>query len=84
MRTCVLQPATGGGSHRVPLVRRGRKPRDDLRRENITDGELASQRRVQGVDDLGEVEEVLLAADGRPSVVRKGGEPPARPRPRQP
>lgn len=64
----------------VPLVHRGRKLRDNLRRENITDEELASELRVQGIDDLDEVEEVLLEGDGQLSVVRKDSEPPARSR----
>lgn len=68
----------------VPLVRHGRVLRENLKRENITDEELASQLRVQGVDDLGEVEEVLLEGDGQLSVVRKDSERPTRSRPRQP
>lgn len=81
--------------YRVPLVRRfvhassvrlvsdGRLLRQNLRRENITDDELWSQLRTQGVEDLDEVDEVLLEGDGQLSVVRTDRERPQRPRRRQ-
>ena len=64
----------------VPLVRRGRLLRENLRRENITDDELASQLRVAGVDSLEDVDDVTLEGDGQLSVVRKDREEPHRER----
>ena len=64
----------------VPLVRRGRLLRANLRRENITDDELASQLRVAGVDSLEQVDDVTLEGDGQLSVVRKDAEEPQRAR----
>jgi len=60
----------------VPLVRDSRPIRDNLARENITDEELRSQLRKEGVDDLAEVREVILEGDGQLSVVRKDEERP--------
>ena len=67
----------------VPLVRRGRLLRANLRRENITDDELASQLRVAGVDSLEQVDDVTLEGDGQLSVVRKDSEDPQQERRRQ-
>jgi uncharacterized membrane protein YcaP (DUF421 family) len=68
----------------VPLVRRGRLLRENMRRENITDDELASQLRVAGVDTLDDVDDVTLEGDGQLSVVRKDGqEPTVRPKRRE-
>ena len=64
----------------VPLVRRGRLLRENMRRENITDDELASQLRVAGVDRLEDVDDVTLEGDGQLSVVRKDEEQPHRER----
>jgi uncharacterized membrane protein YcaP (DUF421 family) len=55
----------------VHLFRDGRLLRKNLAKENITDEELWSQLRSQGVDDLDEVDEVILEGDGQLSVVRK-------------
>ena len=60
----------------VPLVRDSRPIRDNLARENITDEELRSQLRKEGIDDLAEVREVILEGDGQLSVVRKDEERP--------
>jgi uncharacterized membrane protein YcaP (DUF421 family) len=67
----------------VALVRRGELLERNLRKENVTREELASQLRVQGVDDMDEVEEVLLEGDGQLSVVRKDAERPHVPRRRE-
>ena len=64
----------------VHLVRDGRMLRHTKKKENLTDEELRSELRTQGVDDLDEVDEVILEGDGRISVVRKDSEQPARPR----
>jgi|tagenome__1003787_1003787.scaffolds.fasta_scaffold20911683_3 uncharacterized membrane protein YcaP (DUF421 family) len=62
----------------VTLVRHGEAIEQNLRKENVTREELASQLRVQGVDDLDEVEEVLLEGDGQLSVVRTDSAAPQR------
>ena len=67
----------------VPLVRRGRLLRANLRKENITDDELASQLRVAGVESLEQVDDVTLEGDGQLSVVRKDSEEPQQERRRQ-
>jgi uncharacterized membrane protein YcaP (DUF421 family) len=64
----------------VVLVRHGELVERNLRKENVTREELASQLRVQGVDDLDEVEEVQIEGDGQLSVVRKNSERPQVPR----
>jgi uncharacterized membrane protein YcaP (DUF421 family) len=61
----------------VHLVRNGRLLRKNLAKENFTLEELQSQLRIQGVEDLEEVDEVLLEGDGQLSVVRKDEAPPA-------
>ncbi len=61
----------------LPLYRHGRLHRENMRRENVTDDELASQLRAQGVRDLEEVEEILLEGDGDISVLRKDTQDPA-------
>lgn len=60
-----VQPAS------VLLVRDGKLVRRNLAKENITDEELWSQLRKEGVDDLDDVEKVLMEGDGQLSVVRK-------------
>jgi uncharacterized membrane protein YcaP (DUF421 family) len=67
----------------VYLVRNGQLVRRNLAKENVTDDELWSQLRSQGVDELDEVEEVILEGDGQLSVVRKDGERPSERRRRE-
>lgn len=64
------------------LVQDGRLLRKNLQQELITEEELMSQLRLQGVDQLADVKEALIEGDGRISVVRregKGGHPVERP-----
>jgi uncharacterized membrane protein YcaP (DUF421 family) len=61
----VLRPAP------LMLVRDGRMLRRNMRRELITEDELLSQLRQQGVGDVSEVEEACLEGDGRISVIKK-------------
>ena len=61
----VLRPAP------LALVRDGRMLRRNMRRELITEEELMSQLRQQGVDDVAEVEQACLEGDGRISVIKK-------------
>jgi uncharacterized membrane protein YcaP (DUF421 family) len=60
----------------LPLVRRGRLLRRNLRAEFVSDSELWSKLREHGVTDLAEVEAAYLESDGEVSVVkRRPGEP---------
>jgi uncharacterized membrane protein YcaP (DUF421 family) len=64
-------------SGRVPLVRGGRIVRRSLERQKISEEELMTQLREQGVAELGEVAHAYLEGDGHVSVIRRGrGEAP--------
>ena len=54
----------------VLLVRHGRVLRGNLRREMLSEEELASQLRLEGIEDLKEVKEAKLEPDGHLSVIR--------------
>lgn len=54
----------------VPLVRHGRVLRDNLQKEMLTEDDLESQLRHQGIEDLSEVKYAALEADGSVSVIR--------------
>jgi uncharacterized membrane protein YcaP (DUF421 family) len=51
------------------LIDRGRVNRDAMRRELVSMGELRSQLREQGVDDISTVKSACMEPDGRLSVV---------------
>jgi uncharacterized membrane protein YcaP (DUF421 family) len=55
----------------LPLVRAGKLLRRNMRHELITEEELMSQLREQGVDDVGEVKEAFMEPDGHISVVAR-------------
>jgi uncharacterized membrane protein YcaP (DUF421 family) len=55
----------------LALVENGRMNRRNMRKELITEDELRSQLRQQGVSGLEEVERVCLEANGEISVVKK-------------
>ena len=55
----------------LTLVKDGRMLRRNMRRELITEEELMSQLRQQGVGDLSEVEQARLEGDGHISVVKR-------------
>jgi uncharacterized membrane protein YcaP (DUF421 family) len=57
----------------LPLARDGRLLRRNMARELVTEEELMSQLRLQGVDDLAEVKAVHMEGDGRFSVVLRDG-----------
>jgi uncharacterized membrane protein YcaP (DUF421 family) len=57
----------------LPLVKDGRLLARNMRIEMITDDELMSQLRLQGVDDLGQVKRACIESDGRISVVPRDG-----------
>jgi len=52
------------------LVKDGRLLRQNMRKELVTEGELRSQLRLQGIDDVGSVREARMEPDGRISVLR--------------
>jgi uncharacterized membrane protein YcaP (DUF421 family) len=60
----------------LPLVKAGRVVWRNLRRELITEEELMSQLRLQGVDDVTWVQKAFLEGDGRISVIVKDASPP--------
>ena len=60
----LLEPAE------LKLVEHGRIVRRNLHREYITEDELRSQLRAQGVEDLSEVKEACLEPDGELSVMK--------------
>jgi uncharacterized membrane protein YcaP (DUF421 family) len=62
----------------LPLVRDGRPLRRNMRRELITDDELMSQLRLQGVADLATVRMACMEGDGRISVITRDDQPDAR------
>ena len=58
------------------LVRDGQMLRRNMRRELITEEELFTQLREQGIDDLAAVKEVRMESDGRFSVITRSGDEP--------
>ena len=62
----------------VPLVKRGRLLRHNMQKELITEDELMSILREQGVDAVSDVKKALMESDGRVSVVTKDDQPAAR------
>lgn len=56
------------------LVKDGRILRKNLQQELITEEELRSQLRLQGVEDLAEVRRAFIESDGRISVIKADGE----------
>lgn len=55
----------------LPLIKDGKMLRKNMRRELITEDELMSQLREQGLDDVGRVKESFMESDGHISVVQK-------------
>ena len=72
-------------ARRLTLVRNGRLNRRNMRREFITDAELMSKLREQGLEDLGKVKAMYLEPDGELSLIRQPGAdaPPRPPEPSQ-
>lgn len=65
------------------LVRDGRIMYRNLRREMLTEDDLRSKLRTQGVDDIAEVRAAYMESDGQISVLRRkpdqpGNKPPQR------
>lgn len=66
----------------LPLVKNGKILRRNLRKELITEEELMSQLREQGVDDISKVKSAYMEGDGRFSVIsdeHSKGKAPERP-----
>jgi uncharacterized membrane protein YcaP (DUF421 family) len=57
----------------VEVVRDGETVHRNLRREFMTEDELKAQLRLQGVEDVGQVEHAYIEHDGRVSVIRRDG-----------
>jgi uncharacterized membrane protein YcaP (DUF421 family) len=53
------------------LVRNGRKIRRNMRREHLTDEEIDSRLRAEGVDDIAKVRRMLLEPGGTFSVIKR-------------
>jgi len=68
---------------RLTLVRDGRMMRRNMRKELMTEEELMSQIRLQGVADLSKVREACMEADGRVSVITRDDASDARGAPEQ-
>jgi uncharacterized membrane protein YcaP (DUF421 family) len=70
-------------AQRLCLVRNGRMNRRNMRREFISDAELMSKVREEGLEHLSDVKVMFLEADGEISLIRQPGkdEPPKRPEP---
>jgi uncharacterized membrane protein YcaP (DUF421 family) len=66
-------PAVGGFVHpqRQPLVANGRLLRRNLARELITEEELKTQLRMQGVESLDQVKHAYLEGTGEISVIQR-------------
>lgn len=55
----------------LPLVENGRVLRRNLRQEYVTEDELKSKLREQGVEDLREVAKAYMESDGQVSVIKR-------------
>lgn len=60
-------------ARRLCLVRNGRRNRRNMRREFISDGELMSKVREEGLEDLSRVKLMYLESDGEISLIRLPG-----------
>lgn len=56
----------------LPLIERGKLVRRNMRAELVTIEELKAQLRLEGIEEIAEVERAWLEGDGELSVVRKG------------
>ena len=57
----------------LPLIGNGHLVPRDLRRQFITEEELNSQLRREGIEDVGEVKKAYIEGDGSISVIRRNG-----------
>ena len=56
----------------LPLVRDGKLLRRNMRRELITEEELMSQLRQNGIDSLDQIDQACMEGDGQISFVKRG------------
>ncbi|MEK7947691.1 YetF domain-containing protein [Pigmentiphaga sp. YJ18] len=56
---------------KIMLIRNGRKLRDNMRRQSITDEELEAKYRQQGIESIEDVKALYLEADGNVSVIKR-------------
>jgi uncharacterized membrane protein YcaP (DUF421 family) len=64
----------------LTLVRAGRLQRRNMRRELVTDDELKTKLREQGIETLDEVKLACMESDGEISVIRYDGDAASGPR----
>jgi uncharacterized membrane protein YcaP (DUF421 family) len=57
-------------ARRLCLVRNGRRQRKNMRREFISEAELMSKVREEGLEDLSQVKAMYLESDGDISLIR--------------
>lgn len=55
----------------LPLVRNGRLIARNLRRESISEQELMTQLRQNGIEEIADVKLAVMEGDGRISVIRR-------------
>lgn len=55
----------------LPLITNGKLLRRNMRRELITEEDLMTQLREQGLDDLKKVKEAIMESDGHISVIQQ-------------
>lgn len=60
----------------LPLIKHGQLLRRNMRRELITEDELLSQLRQQGIEQVADVKEAVMEGDGRISVICNGATEP--------
>jgi uncharacterized membrane protein YcaP (DUF421 family) len=58
---------------KLPLVRDGRRLRQNMAKELITEEELDTQLRLQGIEDVARVKVAYMESDGRISVITTDG-----------
>lgn len=64
----------------LPLIKNGKMNRRHMRQEFITEDELRSQLRQQGIAELDEVREASLEANGELSVIKSDSKGSSQPR----
>jgi len=71
-------------AQRLCLVKNGKRNRRNMRREFISDAELMSKVREQGLEDLSKVKVMYLESDGEISLIRVPGEDDPKKKPEPP
>lgn len=61
------------------LIYQGMLLPENLRREKLTEQELAASLRIQGIDDIAQVQQAILEVDGKISVITAKPEGPQQP-----